>query len=142
MLIRGSCHCGNISFRLAWDPDPTEIPARSCDCTFCVKHGGTWTSNPAAALEVSVREPTLVSRYAFGTRTATFHVCTRCGATPVVTSDIDGNLYAVVSVKAFDNVDPSMVRAVPASFGEEDVQSRLARRTRKWIRDVRFVEIA
>ena len=142
MLIRGSCHCGNISFRLAWDPDPAEIPARSCDCTFCVKHGGTWTSNPAAALEVTVREPTLVSHYAFGTRTATFHICTRCGATPVVTSDIDGHLYAVVSVKAFDNVDPALVRAAPASFGEEDVESRLARRSRKWIRDVRFVEIA
>ena len=142
MLIRGSCHCGNISFHLAWDPDPAEIPARSCDCTFCVKHGGTWTSNPAAALEVTVREPTLVSRYSFGTRTATFHICTRCGAVPVVTSDIDGSRYAVVSVKAFDNVDPSLVRTAPASFGEEDVESRLARRSRKWIGNVRFVEAA
>jgi hypothetical protein len=142
VLIRGSCHCGNISFRLAWDPDPAEIPARSCDCTFCQKHGGTWTSNPAGALEVSVREPTLVSHYAFGTHTATFHICTRCGAAPVVTSDIDGHVYAVVSVKAFDNVDPSIVRAAAASFGEEDVESRLARRRKKWIGDVRFVEIA
>ena len=142
MLIRGSCHCGNISFRLAWDPDPAVIPARSCDCTFCVKHGGTWTSNPASALEVTVREPTLVSHYAFGTRTATFHVCTRCGAVPVVTSDIEGRVHAVVSVKAFDNVDPSLVRPARASFGDEEVASRLARRQHNWIRDVRFVEAA
>jgi len=40
MLIRGSCHCGNISFHLDWSPDPAEIRARACDCTFCVKHGG------------------------------------------------------------------------------------------------------
>jgi hypothetical protein len=86
--------------------------------------------------------PTLVSRYAFGTRTATFHICTRCGAVPVVTSDIEGRRYAVVSVTAFDNVDPSLVRAAPASFGEEDVESRLARRSRKWIGDVRFIEAA
>jgi hypothetical protein len=142
VLIHGSCHCGNISFRLAWDPDPAEIPARTCDCTFCLKHGGTWTSNPGGALEVDVREPTLVSHYAFGTRTATFHICTRCGAVPVVTSDIDGRMYAVVSVKAFDNVDPAMVRPEPASFGEEEVDARLARRKRKWIANVRFMEAA
>lgn len=142
MLIHGSCHCGNISFRLAWDPDPAEIPARTCDCTFCMKHGGTWTSNPRGALEVDVREPTLVSRYAFGTRTATFHICTRCGAVPVATSEIDGRMYAVVSVKAFDNVDPAMVRAEPASFGEEETDARLARRKRKWIANVRFMEAA
>lgn len=142
MLIHGSCHCGNISFRLAWDPDPAEIPARTCDCTFCMKHGGTWTSNPKGALEVDVREPTLVSRYAFGTRTATFHICTRCGAVPVATSEIDGRMYAVVSVKAFDNVDPAMVRAEPASFGEEETDARLARRKRKWIANVRFMEAA
>jgi hypothetical protein len=142
VLIHGSCHCGNISFRLAWDPDPAEIPARTCDCTFCMKHGGTWTSNPGGKLEVDVSEPTLVSRYAFGTRTATFHICTRCGAVPVVTSDIDGRTYAVVSVKAFDNVDPAMVRTEPASFGEEEVDARLARRKRKWIANVRFMEAA
>jgi hypothetical protein len=138
VLIHGSCHCGNISFRLSWDPDPAEIPARTCDCTFCQKHGGTWTSNPAGALEVDGREPTLVSRYAFGTRTATFHNCTRCGAVPVVTSDIDGRTYAVVSVKAFTNVDPARIRTAPASFEGEEVDSRLARRKRNWIPEVRF----
>ena len=28
MQIHGRCHCGNISFALSWEPDPTEIPAR------------------------------------------------------------------------------------------------------------------
>jgi hypothetical protein len=28
MRIHGSCHCGNIAFDLAWEPDPAEIPAR------------------------------------------------------------------------------------------------------------------
>jgi hypothetical protein len=27
MLINGECHCGNIAFSLAWEPDPVEIPA-------------------------------------------------------------------------------------------------------------------
>ncbi len=138
MLIRGSCHCGNIAFRLDWSPDPAEIPARACDCTFCVKHGGVWTSYPGGALEVAIREPAKVSKYAFGTKTADFHVCTACGAVPVATSQIEGRLYAVVSVNAFDDVDRAKVRIQPASFGREDVGARLDRRKGRWIASVRF----
>jgi hypothetical protein len=138
VLIRGRCHCGNIAFRLDWEPDPSEIPARACDCGFCMKHGGVWTSNPGATLAVEVADPNLVSRYQFGTKTATFHICSRCGIVPVATSEIDGRTYAVVSVKAFENVDPAMLKPAPASFEGEDVDSRLTRRRRNWIAQVRF----
>jgi hypothetical protein len=140
MLIRGRCHCGNIAFSLAWEPDPKEIPARACDCSFCTKHGGVWTSYPGGRLEVVVEDPLHVSKYAFGTRTAEFHVCARCGAVPVVTSRLDGRLYAVVSVNAFDGVDSSLLRRAPMSFQAEDTDARLARRKRNWIADVRFRE--
>ena len=139
MLIRGKCHCGNIAFSLSWEPDPAEIPARACDCSFCTKHGGVWTSNPRGALEVAVKDRSLVSRYAFGTRTAEFHICARCGIVPVVTSRIDGHLYAVVSVNAFEGVDPSLLRRTPMSFEGENEEARLARRKRGWIGDVRYV---
>jgi len=138
LLIHGKCHCGNIAFSLTWEPDPDEIPARACTCSFCVKHGGVWTSNPKGALQVSVKDPSLVSSYAFGTRTAEFHTCARCGVVPVVTSRIDGHLYAVVSVNAFENVDPSRLRRAPASFDGEGQDSRLARRKRNWIGNVKF----
>ena len=140
MLIRGKCHCGNIAFSLTWEPDPDEIPARACSCSFCTKHGGVWTSHPGGALKVVVQDPSRLSRYAFGTRTAQFHVCTRCGIVPVVTSQIDGHLYAVVSVNAFEGVDPSLLRRAPASFDGEGEDSRLARRKRNWIAAVEFLE--
>jgi len=140
MLIHGKCHCGNIAFSLTWDPDPAEIPARACTCSFCTKHGGVWTSNPRGALEVVVKDPAQVSKYAFGTRTAEFHICTQCGIVPVVTSRIDGHLYAVVSVNAFDDVDPTLVNRAPMSFEDEAETVRLARRKRYWIADVRYVE--
>jgi hypothetical protein len=98
MLISGRCHCGNILFALDWRPEPSEIPARACTCSFCAKHGGVWTSCPTGSLTVSVKDRTHASKYAFGTKTAEFHVCTGCGVVPVVTSRIDGCLYAVVSV--------------------------------------------
>lgn len=140
MLIHGRCHCGNISFCLTWEPEPAEIPARACTCSFCTKHGGVWTSNPAGALEVTVKDPALVSSYAFGTRTAEFNICSRCGVVPVVTSRIDGRLYAVVSVNAFEDVEPSLLRRAPASFDGEREDTRLARRKRNWIADVKYTD--
>ena len=121
MLIRGRCHCGNIAFSLTWDPDPSEVPARACTCTFCMKHGGLWTSNPSSALKVQVADAKSVSRYAFGTETAEFHICARCG------------------VNAFENVDAALLRRAPISFDAEEKESRLARRKRNWIADVFFV---
>jgi hypothetical protein len=140
MHIHGRCHCGNIAFELTWEPDPAQIPARACTCSFCVKHGGVWTSNPNAALSVSVKEPSLVSKYAFGTHTAEFHVCSRCGVVPVVTSRIDGHVYAVVSVNAFEAVDASLLRRGSANFDGEGEESRLGRRKKNWIADVKFVQ--
>jgi hypothetical protein len=140
MLIHGNCHCGNISFEIDWKA--AHVAARACDCSFCVKHGGLWTSRPDASLEVRVRKPSLVNKYAFGTRTAIFHICTGCGVAPVATSEIDGKLYAVISVNAFNGVDPALIRRSPASFEGEDTGSRLARRKRNWIGAVRFAESA
>ncbi len=139
MLIQGKCHCGNISFALEWRPAPAVIPARACTCTFCQKHGGVWTSNPAGVLRVRVHEAHAASTYSFGTRTADFHVCARCGVVPVVTSRIDGHLYAVVSINAFENVDPALIeRATAATFDAESEERRLARRKRNWIGSVSF----
>jgi hypothetical protein len=138
VLISGSCHCGNISFRLEWRPEPKEIPARECGCTFCVKHGGVWTSCRTGSLRVAVSDPALVSRYAFGTKTAEFHVCSSCGVVPVGTSRIDGRLYAVVSVNAFQDVDRALLRLAPAPFDGESESARLARRKVNWIADVEF----
>jgi hypothetical protein len=136
-MLRGACHCGNISFTL--EHEPAEIVARACGCTFCTKHGGVWTAWPNGELRVTVEDPAAVSRYAFATRTATFHVCARCGVVPVVTSLIGDRVYAVVSVLALD-VDQTLVRRVPASFDGESLDERLARRARGWIANVEGVQ--
>ncbi len=102
--VHGSCHCDNVTFRLDWPAGTTRIPARACGCTFSRRHGGAWTSHPAASLAVRVAYSGLVNRYVFGTGMAGIHVCTRCGAIAVVTSEIDRRVYAVESVNAFDGL--------------------------------------
>lgn len=139
MLITGRCHCGNIAFTLDWTPEPAEIPARACTCSFCTQHGGVWTSYPSAALALRVRDAARVSKYAFGTRTAEFHVCAVCGAVPVATSRIDGRLYAVVNVNTFEGVDPSRLRRSASTLDGESEAERLARRQRNWIGNVTYV---
>ena len=140
MLIDGKCHCGNIAFVLDWPGAPSEIVARECGCSFCIKHGGVWTSNRDASLSVTLQSPSVVSKYAFGTETATFYVCSRCGAVPIVTSEIANHLYAVVNVNTFEDLGSLHLNRQPVSFDGEEQQSRLARREKNWIADVRISE--
>lgn len=140
MLIRGSCHCGNVAFTLDWLPDPAEIPARACDCSFCARHGGTWTSCPSGSLEVRVNDAASVSQYAFGTKTAQFHVCAICGVVPFVTSRIDGRNYAVVNVNTFEGAAAALLRRTSVHLTDEDAGARLERRKRNWIANVLVVD--
>ena len=135
-MIEGGCHCGNIRLSLEWPADAPRIPARACSCTFCRKHGATWTSHPQAALVLRIADATHVERYAFGTRTADFHVCKRCGVPAVVTSRIDGHDYAVVNINTFEGVDPAMFDRSTSDFDGEATEDRLARRKSRWIATV------
>jgi hypothetical protein len=138
MQILGKCHCGNVSLAFEIAGVVSEIPVRACTCSFCVKHGGVWTSHPRATLAVTVRDPSAVMKYQFGTNTADFHICAACGVVPLVTSQINGQLYAVVNVNTFEDVEPALLRRATASFESEGVNARLERRVRNWIPDVRI----
>jgi hypothetical protein len=138
MRIEGGCHCGNIRYALDWPGEAAGIRARACGCSFCVKHGGVWTSHPGARLAAEVGDASVLTRYRFGTGTADFHVCARCGAVPYVTSAIEGRLYAVVNVNTFEGIDPAALSRSPASFDGEGVGDRLGRRKRNWIAEVRL----
>ena len=107
MKIAGRCHCGNISFEF---DAPGELKG---------------------SLAATVREESI---YRFGT--GDFHVCTRCGAVPFVTSEIDGRIYAVVNVNTFEGLDPKTLPRVPVSFDGESTENRLARRKQRWIASV------
>jgi len=136
MRIEGICHCGNIAYVFHWPGDESEIPVRACGSTFCVKHSGTYTSHRNAKLSAVTRDEALVSKYRFGTGTADFFVCSRCGAVPFVTSEIQGHLYAVVNVNTFEGVDQSVFCHSGTNFDGEDKESRLDRRRRTWIPNV------
>ena len=138
MQIDGACHCRNIRFVLSWPDTGEAIPVRVCGCTFCRKRAGSWTSHPDADLVAEIQDPAKVSNYRFGTKSADFCVCSVCGVVPFVTSTIDDNLYAVVSVSAFDNADALPLAHSSTDFDAEDLEGRLDRRKGNWIPHVRI----
>ena len=136
MLISGQCRCGNISLNLEWLPDPSRIPAWACTCSFCQAHKGVRTSSSSAKLQVQINNPTLLTRHTFGTRTADFLICKQCEDIPVVTSEIDGRLYAVVNVHALRGIPPTLLKHFQSDFDGESVEERTNRRRQNWISNV------
>lgn len=143
LAIHGGCHCGAISYELTWPLDNGEqkavIPARKCGCTFCTRIDGRWTSHPDATLTISESPELPATRYRFGTATADFIFCSRCGIAPLVTCEIEGRLYAVVNVNTFTPTEMPTYRLEleNTDFDGETRQNRLERRAARWIGDVR-----
>jgi len=133
MRIDGGCHCGNIRYELDWPGALASITTRVCNCSFCVKHGGNWTSHRDAALSAMLLDAAQVSKYRFGTETADFFICVRCGGVPFVTCTIGGHAFAVVNANTFEGVDVAALKRAPASFDGESTAARLERRARHWI---------
>jgi len=50
--LHGRCHCGNLRVTLQTNVDPLALPLRACQCSFCLRHGGLTTADPAGRLAV------------------------------------------------------------------------------------------
>jgi len=133
----GRCHCGNIRYTFEF-PDIDVLPARACGCTFCVRHGGVYTSNPGAALDVVAASSDDVRRYRFGHETAEFVLCRVCGVLVFAHCEIDGNDYAVLNINTFDDDQGPAFERSATDFESESIEQRLARRRRNWIGTVTF----
>jgi hypothetical protein len=130
MTLEGSCHCGGIRIAFRTGKAPAELGARACQCSFCRAHGASWTSDPSGSLEIALAGP--VSHYRFGTGTADFRVCGRCGVVPAVTWEAGGRLLGVVRVQCLAARDALLAHERPADFETETAELRLARRARNW----------
>ena len=141
-VITGGCHCGNLRFTLQWPGDQDIIATRRCGCSFCQKHGATWTSNRRAVLQLQVNDADQAERYRFGTETADFHCCKRCGVVTIASCTIDAQEYAVVNVNCFEDSSGLSFTESPTDFDGEDIGDRLSRRQQNWIPDVRIRQVS
>jgi hypothetical protein len=129
--LEGTCHCGNIAIVLETEQDPRELPLRACDCSFCRRHAARTTSDPAGRARVGIQDPSLVSRYVFGLRTAEMVVCARCGVYCAAVMREGEKGWAVLNANLFR--DPAFDRAAQSvSYEGETAEQRIARRKRLW----------
>ena len=134
--VTGSCHCGQVTVHYHSPVPAGEIPVRVCQCTFCRRHGGRYTSHPDAKLEIISTSETALNRYRFGTSSADFILCARCGVAVAAVCEIEATLRAVVNTSVFDDFVAATENTSEHDFDDETLESRLARRQRNWIPDV------
>ena len=132
MTLRGGCHCGNIKVAFETALDPRALPLRACQCSFCVRHAGVTTSDPAGRLVVEVRDAGQLQRYRFALGITDFLICRTCGVYVAAVMDADGHAVGVLNVNVLDEREPFARQATPMEYGAETVVDRVARRANVW----------
>lgn len=139
--LAGGCHCGALRFHLDWPEPEPELPARRCSCSFCTRFNGTWTSHPAARLELVSRVSEPPIRYRFATGTADFLICGTCGIAVAAIDATGDGLRAVVNVNTLDRPLRCELSHSTSRFDGESRTRRLARRQSAWIGRVDWREV-
>ena len=99
----GSCHCGKLTLAYESEEPAGRLATRRCGCSFCRRHGGRYTSDPAGRVTLTVEDEESLVRYRFGHKTADFLMCAACGVFMAAYMELDGKGYAVVNVNTFDD---------------------------------------
>lgn len=131
-MLKGGCHCGNISFEFESALTPRELPVRACQCAFCRAHSALSTSDPSGSVSIGIAAPARVNRYRFGMKTADFLICSDCGVFIAAVMEADGRNYAVVNINTFDRRDDFTAAPQPMDYEGETTTTRLARRKERW----------
>ena len=122
----GRCHCGALS--VEFETGKLLAP-RECQCSFCRKHHARSVSDPAGSAVIALGPEAV--RYRFGTQSGEFLLCGRCGVYLGAAQEIDGRLYAVLNLTAFDDPHEGLA-GEPMNYDGETGESRTARRRTRW----------
>ncbi|MGV6850968.1 MAG: GFA family protein [bacterium] len=74
-MIKGSCHCGSVSFCISKAPEKLV----DCNCSICRRIGALWGHCKISSVTIHNKEHTL--KYIQGDRTLAIHTCNNCGCT-------------------------------------------------------------
>jgi hypothetical protein len=129
---RGGCHCGNLALNLRLSQTPEDTPLRACGCSFCRAHNTRTTSDPHGSVEVWAKDWSLVEPYRFGSGTAEFLICRRCGVYTGAVCDTAGGFRAVININCLDDRAAFIRQPAPTDHDGETTEQRLARRAANW----------
>jgi hypothetical protein len=129
----GGCHCGNLRVRLRLSTAPPETKLRACACSFCRAHATRTVADPDGLFEVWADDWSRVETYRFGSCTADYLVCRRCGVYVAAVCATTAGDRAVVNVNSL--VDRAAFTQEPSTpdYAGETTEARLARRAANWM---------
>lgn len=105
-MIKGSCHCGAITFSVPRKPDwLTE-----CNCSICRRIAALWAHFELDEVEIS-EPPDGTIAYIQGDKTLATHTCRECGCTPYWLSLEAGENNRMAT--NFRMCDPSEIADIP-----------------------------
>jgi hypothetical protein len=111
---------------------PQEIQLRACGCSFCRAHATRTTSDPLGAAEIWAQDWDLVEPYRFGSCSADFLVCRRCGVYIGAVCITEVGIRAVINTNSLKDRALFSGPVVPVDHDGEATDDRMARRTTKW----------
>jgi hypothetical protein len=130
--LRGGCHCGNVAVALDTARDPSELPLRACQCSFCRRQGARITTDPGGLLRIWVREPALLLRYRFGLGMTDFLLCGRCGVFVSAMMTPEGGALATLNVNVLEDGAAFQRETTAVSYDAESREARATRREGAW----------
>ena len=133
MFHTGGCHCENIKVGLRLTKPPDQMPLRSCSCSFCRSHGTRTISDRDGLVEITATDWSLVERYQFGSRTADYLLCRRCGVYVGAVCETSSGLRAVVNVNCLDDRAAFTQSPAAPDYDGEPTDARLDRRSANWM---------
>lgn len=129
---KGGCHCGNLRLTLRLSQPPEATPLRACGCSFCRANQTRTASDPNGAAEIWADDWSVVSRYRFGTGTADFLVCRRCGIYLGAVTETAAGTRMVTNTNCLEDRALFTGASAPTDHNKETVESRIARRAANW----------
>ena|ERR1700722_13311380 len=131
--LRGGCHCASLEVAFETALDPAALPLRACQCSFCRRHGGVTTSDPAGRLLIEVRQHEQLQRYRFAHGITEFLICRSCGVYVAAVMETERRLLGVLNVNVLDERDGLLQQPQPMQYGTENAEAREARRAKVWM---------
>jgi hypothetical protein len=132
MIHEGGCHCGNLRLTVRLSRPPEEIRPRACGCSFCRAHATRTISDPAGAAEIWAQDWDLVVPYRFGSRTAEYLVCGRCGVYIGAVCATAAGTRAVINTNSLADRALFTETPAPVDHDGEATEDRMARRAANW----------
>jgi hypothetical protein len=129
----GGCHCGNMRAHLRLSKLPQDTPLRACACSFCRAHQTRTVADAMGHFTLAAADWDQVERYRFGSRTADYMICRRCGVYVAAICETSMGTRAVVNINCLNDRAAFTQTPNATDYDGETDEARLARRAINWM---------